>query len=164
MTIDTHVHLYDTQRPQGVPFPKPEDRLIYRPMLPADLRQVAEPAGVRGAVLVEASPSIEDNDWVLDLVANEPFICGVVGNLDPEAAEFPRCWNDSRATLGSGGFGFVKDAHWRSSIPSCEGIYRRWPRCDARWKSSCAAPTWSDWPTWRLKCRDCASCSIIWRS
>jgi L-fuconolactonase len=50
---------------------------------------VAEPAGVRGAVLVEASPWIEDNDWVLDLVANEPFICAVVGNLDPEAAEFP---------------------------------------------------------------------------
>ena len=89
MTIDAHVHLYDTQRSQGVPFPKPEDRLIYRPMLPADLRQVAEPAGVRGAVLVEASPWIEDNDWVLDLVANEPFICAVVGNLDPEAAEFP---------------------------------------------------------------------------
>jgi predicted TIM-barrel fold metal-dependent hydrolase len=89
MTIDTHVHLYDTQRSQGVPFPKPDDRLIYRPMLPADLREVAETAGVRGAVLVEASPWIEDNDWVLDLVANEPFICTVVGNLDPEAAEFP---------------------------------------------------------------------------
>ena len=89
MTIDTHIHLYDTQRPQGVPFPKPEDRRIYRPMLPADLRQVAEPAGVRGAVVIEASPWIEDNDWVLDLVANEPFICAVVGNLDPEAVEFP---------------------------------------------------------------------------
>src|SRR4029453_416137 len=48
MTIDTHIHLYDTQRPQGVPFPKPEDRLIFRPMLPADLRQGAEPAGVGG--------------------------------------------------------------------------------------------------------------------
>src|SRR4029453_9108516 len=90
MTIDTHIHLYDTQRPQGVPFPKPEDRLIYRPMLPADLRQVAEPAGVRGAGVGEASPWIEDNDWVLDLVANEPFVCAVVGNLDQEGAGFPR--------------------------------------------------------------------------
>jgi L-fuconolactonase len=44
---------------------------------------------LRGAVVVEASPWIEDNDWVLDLVANEPFVCAVVGNLDPEAGEFP---------------------------------------------------------------------------
>lgn len=56
MIIDTHIHFYDPRRPQGVPFPKPDDRLIYRPMLPAHIREVAEPAGVRGAVLIEASP------------------------------------------------------------------------------------------------------------
>ena len=58
-------------------------------MLPAHIREVAEPVGVRGAVLVECSPWVEDNDWVLNLVANEPFICAVVGNLDPESADFP---------------------------------------------------------------------------
>jgi len=89
MIVDTHIHLYDTQREQGLPFPKPDDRLIYRPMLPAHIREVAEPVGVRGAVLVECSPWVEDNDWVLNLVANEPFICAVVGNLDPESADFP---------------------------------------------------------------------------
>ena len=31
MTIDTHVHLYDTQRPQGVPFPKPEEQAAIQP-------------------------------------------------------------------------------------------------------------------------------------
>ena len=58
-------------------------------MLPADLRAVAEPVGVRAAVCVECSTWLEDNQWVLDLAAREPFICAVVGNLDPEAAEFP---------------------------------------------------------------------------
>ncbi|MEO6079903.1 MAG: amidohydrolase family protein [Steroidobacteraceae bacterium] len=87
--VDAHIHLYDTTRPQGVPFPPPSDKLIYRPMLPKDLREAAEPAGVRGAVFVECSPWVEDNQWVLDAVADEPFICAVVGNLDPEATEFP---------------------------------------------------------------------------
>lgn len=89
MIIDAHIHLYDPTRPQGVPYPKPDNHLIYRPMLPADLRDVAEPVGVRGAVFVECSPWVEDNQWVLDLVADEPFVCAVVGNLDPESPDYP---------------------------------------------------------------------------
>jgi L-fuconolactonase len=87
--IDAHVHLYDTRRPGGVPFPPPSHPLIYRPMLPADLREVAWPVGIRGAVVVESSPLVDDNQWNLDLVAHEPFICAVVGNLDPESEKFP---------------------------------------------------------------------------
>lgn len=89
MFIDAHIHLYDTTRPQGVPFPNPKNKLIYRPMLAEDIRRAAEPVGVQGAVFVECSPWVEDNQWVLDLVADEPFICAVVGNLDAEAEEFP---------------------------------------------------------------------------
>jgi len=89
MIIDAHIHLYDPTRPQGVPYPKPDNHRIYRPMLPADLRDVAEPVGVRGAVFIECSPWVEDNQWVLDLVAGEPFVCAVVGNLDPESPEYP---------------------------------------------------------------------------
>lgn len=87
--VDAHIHLYDTTRPGGVPFPNPEETLIYRPMLPRDIRSAAEPVGIRGAVFVECSPIVEDNQWVLDLVADEPFICAVVGNLDPEREGFP---------------------------------------------------------------------------
>ncbi len=89
MVIDAHIHLYDTTRPQGVPYPDPTSRLIYRPMLPEDIKHVARPAGVKGAVCIECSPLVEDNQWVLDLVTDEPFICAVVGNLNPEAEEFP---------------------------------------------------------------------------
>ena len=87
--IDAHVHLYDPRRPQGVPYPNPANKLIYRPMLPDDLRPVAEPVGITGAVFVESSPWVEDNQWALDLVANEPYICAIVGNLDPEEESFP---------------------------------------------------------------------------
>lgn len=89
MIVDAHIHLYDPTRPLGVPYPPPADALIYRPMLPQHLRETAEPEGVCGAVFVECSPWVEDNQWVLDLVAGEPFVCAVVGNLDPEAEEFP---------------------------------------------------------------------------
>src|SRR5207245_827641 len=35
-----------------------------------------------GAVVVEASPRIEDNQWLLDQAATYPIIVGVVGRID----------------------------------------------------------------------------------
>jgi len=79
--IDTHTHFYDPSRPQGVPWPPREDKLLYRTVLPKDYRALPVPRPVAGTVVVEASPWVEDNQWVLDLAANEPFIVGLVGNL-----------------------------------------------------------------------------------
>ncbi len=50
-------------------------------MLPKDYRALPVPRPVTGTVVVEASPWAEDNQWVLDLAAVEPFIVGIVGNL-----------------------------------------------------------------------------------
>jgi len=79
--IDTHTHFYDPTRAEGVPWPPREDRLLYRPVLPKDYRALPVPRPVTGTVVVEASPWLEDNQWVLDLAAHEPFIVGFVGNL-----------------------------------------------------------------------------------
>jgi L-fuconolactonase len=46
------------------------------------------PRPVTGTVVVEASPWVEDNQWVLDLAAKEPFIVGLVGNLPVGTREF----------------------------------------------------------------------------
>jgi len=86
--IDTHTHFYDPTRPQGVPWPPREDKLLYRTVLPKDYRALPVPRPVTGAVVVEASPWIEDNQWVLDLAANDPFIVGVVGNLPVGTKQF----------------------------------------------------------------------------
>src|SRR5687768_13773552 len=59
--IDTHTHFYDPRRPQGVPWPPKNNELLYRPHLPADVRALAEPLGVVGTVIVEASAWLEDN-------------------------------------------------------------------------------------------------------
>src|SRR5471032_1139521 len=33
--IDTHIHLFDPTRPQGVPWPEPTNKILYQPALPA---------------------------------------------------------------------------------------------------------------------------------
>jgi L-fuconolactonase len=83
--IDAHTHFYDPTRPGGVPWPPKSDRLLYRPVLPEHYRRVTEGRGVRGTVVVEASPRLEDNQWVLDLAAHNPVIVGFVGRLAPGA-------------------------------------------------------------------------------
>jgi len=79
--IDTHTHFYDPARAGGVPWPPREDKLLYRTVSPRDYRALPVPRPVTGTVVVEASPWLEDNQWVLDLAARAPFVVGFVGNL-----------------------------------------------------------------------------------
>ncbi len=88
MIIDTHIHIYDPSRPEGVPYPDPDNKLLYRTVLPAHAKAQAMPAGVTGTVIVEATDWLEDNKWVLDLAADEPFIVGLVGRIDPCTPDF----------------------------------------------------------------------------
>lgn len=86
--IDTHTHFYDPTRPQGVPWPPKNDALLYRPVYPDEFKTLARPHGVTGTVVVEASPRLEDNQWVLDLAARDKFLLGLVGNIKPGRSEF----------------------------------------------------------------------------
>ena len=88
--IDTHIHLYDPSRPQGVPWPSKNDALLYRTVLPADFAATVRPLGVTGAVVIEASPWLEDNQWVLDLARDHPIVVAFVGHLEPGADGFAR--------------------------------------------------------------------------
>jgi predicted TIM-barrel fold metal-dependent hydrolase len=91
--IDTHIHIFDKTRPEGAPYPRdvpgggePPQGMI---ALPNRFKAIAAPFGVVGAVIVEASPRLEDNQWVLDVSANHPVIVGLVGRLDPADSRFP---------------------------------------------------------------------------
>ncbi|HEV7927366.1 MAG TPA: amidohydrolase family protein [Verrucomicrobiae bacterium] len=86
--IDAHTHFYDPTRPQGVPWPPRDDKLLYRPVFPKDYRAQPVPRPVTGTVVVEASPWLEDNQWVLDLAAHDAFIVGSVGNLPVGTKQF----------------------------------------------------------------------------
>ncbi len=86
--IDTHIHLFDPTRPQGVPWPSKDDKVLYQPALPARYRKIAQPSGVAGAIEVECSPLPEDNQWVLDIAAKDTIMVGTIGNLEPGKPEF----------------------------------------------------------------------------
>ena len=83
--IDTHIHLYDPRRPQGTPYPPGPNP---QPALPDRYAAEIAQIGVTGGIKVEASPWVEDNLWVLDLIADDPIMVGVIGNLDPMKPEF----------------------------------------------------------------------------
>ncbi|MEX2212764.1 MAG: amidohydrolase family protein [Phycisphaeraceae bacterium] len=86
--IDTHIHLYDTSRPQGVPWPGKNEPILYKPHLPADFAAIAKANDVKGTVIVEASGWVDDNQWLLDLVKDDPHYVGIVGNLWPGKPDF----------------------------------------------------------------------------
>lgn len=88
--IDTHIHLFDPGRPEGVPWPDKNNATLYKPALPDRYRAIAKPLGIVGAIEVEASPWLEDNQWVLDVAAKDSIIVGTIGNLEPGKPEFPK--------------------------------------------------------------------------
>jgi predicted TIM-barrel fold metal-dependent hydrolase len=86
--VDCHTHFYDPTRPEGIPWPSQDDQSLYRTVLPQHFLEQAAPLGVTKTVVVEASPRIEDNAWLLELAAKNRSIVGVVGNLTPGQAMF----------------------------------------------------------------------------
>lgn len=87
--IDTHVHLFDPRRPQGVPYSGPKGQPPQL-ALPEIYRGLAVPAGIVGAIVVEASGWVEDNLWILERAASDPLFVGVVGSLAPDHPDFPQ--------------------------------------------------------------------------
>jgi predicted TIM-barrel fold metal-dependent hydrolase len=89
--IDTHIHLFDKVK-QGSPWPPdvPGGGVPAPGMtaLPSRYRALVMQAGVVGAIVVEASPRLEDNQWILDQAATDPIIVGFVGRLDPADPAF----------------------------------------------------------------------------
>lgn len=87
--IDCHTHFYDPTRPEGVPFPG-KGTPLYRTTLPEHLRAQKMFRKVTGTVIVEASPWVEDNAWLLNLAEKDPFVVGIVGNLQPGSPTFAK--------------------------------------------------------------------------
>lgn len=63
--VDTHIHLYDLARLPGIPWPEKGDKVLYRSVLAEEYNKVIEENRLAGAIVVEASPRVSDNDWVL---------------------------------------------------------------------------------------------------
>ena len=86
--IDTHIHLYDTSRDGGVPWPPEEDAVLHKPHLPKEFQNESKKSGLTGVIIVEASHLLKDNKWVLKLVNGNDFFVGLVGNVNPYRKDF----------------------------------------------------------------------------
>ena len=89
--IDCHIHLFDPFRPEGVTYPSknnPAHAVMYLTSKPARYRPIAEPLGIVGAIEIECSALLEDNQWVLDVCAPEDIMVGTIGHLTPGTPDF----------------------------------------------------------------------------
>lgn len=88
--VDTHIHLFDIDRPQGIPWPPKEEKVLYKTALPPRFREVTRNLNVVAAIELECSPWLEDNQWVLDVMAKDDIMVGAIGDLEPDHADFPK--------------------------------------------------------------------------
>lgn len=90
--VDTHVHLWDIERRDGLGWIAADNKVLNKSFLPKDHRPLAIANGVRAVVVVQAGQSLLDNQWNLDITARDKDLYrGVVGNLSKVIGteEFP---------------------------------------------------------------------------
>lgn len=88
MRIDAHQHFWSIAR-GDYGWLTPELAPIYRDFLPEDLFPLIEAAGIGGTVLVQAAPTVAETAFMLSMADTTPFVKGVVGWVDFEAADAP---------------------------------------------------------------------------
>ena len=87
--IDSHQHFWQVRRFE-YPWMTKDLGVLYRDYLPADLAPVLKQNGVNKTVLVQASNSVAESRWLLDLADANSFIAGVVGWVDLTSADIDR--------------------------------------------------------------------------
>src|SRR2546423_11139906 len=76
--IDSHQHFWQVGR-FDYPWMSAEVETLCRDFLPAALAPVLQANDVRQTVLVQASNSLAETRWLLELADRHPFIAGVIG-------------------------------------------------------------------------------------
>ena len=79
--IDSHQHFWQVGR-FDYPWMSADNATLYRDYLPDDLEPISKNYGVRRTVLVQASNSLAETRWLLELADRHAFIAGVVGWVD----------------------------------------------------------------------------------
>jgi len=76
--IDSHQHFWQVGR-FDYPWMSPELGVLYQDFSPGDLQPILEECGIAETVLVQASNSLAETQWLLSLADQNSFIAGVVG-------------------------------------------------------------------------------------
>ena len=88
MQIDAHHHLWSLAR-GDYGWLTPDLAAIHRDFGPGDLEPLLAAADVDRTILVQAAPTTAETDFLLQLAETTPFVAGVVGWVDVEAADAP---------------------------------------------------------------------------
>jgi L-fucono-1,5-lactonase len=86
MIIDSHQHFWQVGR-FDYPWMTSDLGVLYRDYLPNDLSPILQKNGITKTVLVQASNSIAESRWLLELADANIFIAGVVGWVDLLSAD-----------------------------------------------------------------------------
>jgi len=89
MIVDSHQHFWQVGR-FDYPWMTPQLDVLCHDYLPAALKPALAHHGVGQTILVQASNSVDETQWLLSLAENNPFIAGVVGWVDLESDEVDR--------------------------------------------------------------------------
>ena len=81
MIVDSHQHFWQVGRFE-YPWMSPDLGVLYRDYLPEMLEPILKEHGVAKTILVQASNSLAETDWLLSLADQHHFIAGVVGWVD----------------------------------------------------------------------------------
>ena len=84
--IDSHQHFWQVGL-FAYPWMSSDLGVLYRDYLPDDLAPILQQNGVKQTVLVQASNSVAESRWLLDLADANSFIAGVVGWVDLMSVE-----------------------------------------------------------------------------
>ena len=84
--IDSHQHFWQVGR-FDYPWMTSDLGVLYRDYLPDELAPILQRNGVKQTVLVQASNSVAESRWLLDLADANSFIAGVVGWVDLMSVE-----------------------------------------------------------------------------
>jgi L-fuconolactonase len=79
--VDTHQHFWN-YNPQRDGWMTDDMRILRTDFTPDDASAAMNSVGVSQCVAVQATQSIEETEYLLDLADRYPFICGVVGWVD----------------------------------------------------------------------------------
>ena len=86
MIVDAHQHFWQVGR-FNYPWMTSDLAVLYRDYLPPDLEPELRKNGVNQTVLVQASNSVAESRWLLNLADENDFIAGVVGWVDLASPE-----------------------------------------------------------------------------
>ena len=84
--IDAHQHFWQVGR-FDYPWMSSDLGVLYRDYLPHDLAPILKENGVAQTVLVQASNSVAESRWLLELADANSFIAGVIGWIDLMSAD-----------------------------------------------------------------------------